>query len=468
MKKYLMGTVTAVMLILTLFMPVYANSGPVYWQGYPAAEMMSVEPDTPITVESEELVFDFSQQGHISYALEGRVTATYQMFNPTDEAQIVQMAFPFVGTLARLNTDEIMIAAEQEKIPYELYLGEQFQQARFSPAGEEKMAFAFSRIVDALTTQIYQAQNFADNEQGKLYFFTVTPTTEQEINFVLDFSFDPQQTKILTKGFNRYERDSAKTRIAAWCRQQTQLEVLVLCKDIEFESTAYTDGELGKQTKLYHEQKLVQTVKLKQYLLSFIQDKIPMQDKGLFAANQLYNLYAQFLDQIFTQNSGYCSENDLYAASNADRIMTLVYTVDFLPQEIKEVSISYQTVGTMDKRETTSPQYSYTYLLNPASHWKDFKNLNIKVITPQEAPYVINSSLELKQTEERVYTAKLPDLPNGDFSFTLFAKERITAADKIAGKVNRAFGYFTPLLLGVLSLIMVIFLLVFIKKRKQK
>ena len=68
MKKYLMGTVTAVMLILTLFMPVYANSGPVYWQGYPAAEMMSVEPDTPITVESEELVFDFSQQGHISYA----------------------------------------------------------------------------------------------------------------------------------------------------------------------------------------------------------------------------------------------------------------------------------------------------------------------------------------------------------------------------------------------------------------
>ncbi|NLZ39091.1 MAG: hypothetical protein GX893_05725 [Firmicutes bacterium] len=467
MKKIIRIIALILLLMLTSSAPVYANSAPVYWQGYPAAEMMSIDPDTPIIVESEELIFDFSQQRGFSYALEGKVTATYQMFNPTPEMQIVQMAFPFVGTLAQLNTDEIVIAAEKEKLSYEIYLGEQFRQARYSSAGEERMPFTFSGIVETLTTQTYQAQNFAENEQGKLYLFTITPTAEQEIIFALDFTFDPQQTKILTKGFNRYERDGNKIRIAARCHLQTQLEVLVLGKDLEFKSAAYADGELSKETNLYKEQKLVQTVKLKQYLLSLAQDKISVQDKELFATSQLYNLFAKFLDQYFTQNPGYCSVDDLDAASNSNFIVALVYLVEFMPQERKEVSIGFQTVGTMDKRETTIPQYSYFYLLNPASHWKDFKNLSIKVLTPEEAPFVVNSSLTLKQTGERVYTAKLPHLPNGDFSFTLYAKEKITVADKVAGKVNHIFGYFTPLLPGILAIAMIIVVLV-LRKRKHK
>ncbi|HHY05244.1 MAG TPA: hypothetical protein GX534_08680, partial [Thermoanaerobacterales bacterium] len=38
----------------------FANSGPVFWQGYPSSEIMSIENDSPIEVKKENLVFDFS------------------------------------------------------------------------------------------------------------------------------------------------------------------------------------------------------------------------------------------------------------------------------------------------------------------------------------------------------------------------------------------------------------------------
>ena len=92
MKK---STLYIILTLVVLYLPavVMANSGPTYWQGYPSSEIMLVKNNSPITVENEELVFDFSDYKGRSYTVDGKVTATYEMVNPTNKAQSVQMAF---------------------------------------------------------------------------------------------------------------------------------------------------------------------------------------------------------------------------------------------------------------------------------------------------------------------------------------------------------------------------------------
>ena len=57
----------------------YANSGPVTWFQYPDISVVTVDEDTSITVTKEELSFDFSDDTHADYSLEGKVSAKYEM-----------------------------------------------------------------------------------------------------------------------------------------------------------------------------------------------------------------------------------------------------------------------------------------------------------------------------------------------------------------------------------------------------
>src|SRR5690554_2160442 len=90
---------------------VSANAGPTYWKGYPSWESMSIHENSPIGVTKEELIFDFSQ-GERMGAAQGEVKATYQMINPSEKAQRVQMAFPFVGSLRQGEEEGIQIKVD--------------------------------------------------------------------------------------------------------------------------------------------------------------------------------------------------------------------------------------------------------------------------------------------------------------------------------------------------------------------
>src|SRR5690554_875888 len=106
MKKCIIFLIsTAIILSFPTF--AFSNSGPTYWEGRPSSQVLSIDQNTPITVEKEDLVFDFSVNDDPKtrelygegYTLGGKVTASYQMHNPTDEPLKIQMAFPFIGPL---------------------------------------------------------------------------------------------------------------------------------------------------------------------------------------------------------------------------------------------------------------------------------------------------------------------------------------------------------------------------------
>jgi hypothetical protein len=454
MKRLMTGIVFTVA-VFFLSAVVFANSGPVFWQGYPSSDIMSVDRDSPIKVEKENLVFDFSDSDYSAYTVSGRVTATYQMVNPTNEPQSVQMAFPFAGAIDRFTSGDIVITAGDSVLPFYLYAGDVVDSYLNPRQEDKKVSYDFAGIVNTITDQPYKADNFKENEKGRLYIIKVKPTTDQRINFAVDFTFDHEKTKVLTKGFNRYEREEQKVRIAAWCYKPQVLEILVLGQDIDLELNAYTDGELSQKTLFFTHQITAQEVELKPYLMESMKKNTNAQNNNMISDIQLYNLYAASLDKCFTQNMGFGSEYDLTAQENYQRILTLVYTVEFPPNSPKEVSVSYKTSGTMDKTKTTKPLYTFDYILNAAQNWSGFKNLNIEIIPPQEAPYITESSIELTKGENGVYTAALADLPGEDLSFTLYANEKITLLDKVGGSLQGSFGYFTPIVIGAALLLII-------------
>lgn len=442
---------------------VSANSGPVYWQGYPSSEVMVIQKDSPLIVKKEELLFDFSDTDDSYYTISGKVTAAYDMINPTDKIQSVEMAFPFVEALADLSLDDIVITADGNELPFKIYIGDKVDNRKYDRQADNSDIFDFSTIISTITDEPYRADNFDQDEKGKLYTIHIKPTTEQRINFAVSFNMDHENTKILTKGFNRYEREGEKARIAAWCYEPKTLEILVLGKDIEFNFAAYTDGDLSDKTNLYEYELYSQDVELKQHLMDYIKNNSDV-NNDMISDIQLYNMYAEFLDKNLTQNMGICPEEDLSQAEHLERIFIMTYTLEFSSNSQRKVSVSYKTTGTMDMTQTATPLYTFDYILNPAKHWAEFQDLHIKIIPPQEAPYIVNSSIEFERSSN-VYTATLTQLPEDDLSFTLYAKEKVSFIDKVEGIFKRSFGFFAYLSLMGLVIVTLIGISIFIMKQ---
>jgi hypothetical protein len=467
MKKLIESIILAT-IILSFSIMVFANSGPVFWQGYPSSDVMSIDVDSPISVKSENLVFDFSDDNSFDYSIAGKVTATYEMVNPTEESQSVQMAFPFVEALNSLSPESVVISADGRVLPYDIYFGA-IVESRGNPRYDEKEAsLDFANILDTITKEPYKAESFGENEKGKLYTIDVKPTTNQDIEIAVHFNLNSQKTKVLTNGFNGYERNNESTKITAYCDKPITLEIFVLGEDINIYTNAFKVGEQGKETDLFNYEISTGEVELKPYLLDYIKKNTNARNDSIIFNTQLYNLYAKALDRHFKINMGYCFVQDLLEQEYYKRIMTLVYTVEFPKNSEKEVSVSYKTSGTMDKTETAKPLYSFDYILNPAKNWSDFENLNIEIITPQEAPYIVKSSVDLIKGENKIYTAALADLPKEDLSFTLYANKNITLLDKAAGNLQNTFGYFAPFAMGTLVIIGIIIVMFVLTKMKNR
>jgi hypothetical protein len=465
MKKLVYGFIITI--LISSFSLVFANSGPVFWRGYPSSDIMTVDKNSPIEVKSENLTFDFSDEDNDSYSVIANVTAEYEMTNPTTETHFVQMAFPYIEKLNNTNYDDIKITSDGKELPYELYIGKSLNSYGSNSEENIKEKFNFDEIVNSLSNDMFEAKSFNLDEIGKLYYFEIKPTTNEGIDFTVDFTYDQEKTKIFIKNFNSFNRNEGNVRIASGCFDTQVAEIYVLGEDIDLNIKGYTIGSSKEETNLFTYEKIEKEVDIKTYLLDNIKEHSYANFEHI-SDIQLYNLYASALDKCFVYNLGFCSEDDVFAENSIVRIITLVYIVEFLPDSDHKVSVSYRTKGTMDKRNTIYPQYLFDYILNPAENWNSFNNLNIKIITPKVAPYIIDSSIKLNKEEGNIYNVNFERLPDEDLSFTLYSKEKITFLDKIEGKINRSFGYFAPIVIGIILIIALIVVISIVSKIKSK
>jgi hypothetical protein len=462
MKKLIKSMILATV-ILSFSTIVSANSGPIFWQGYPSSDVMSINADSPIAVKNENLFFDFSDYNDTDLTIRGKVTANYEMLNPTNETQSVQMAFPYVESIYSLSPESVVISADDIIIPYDIYFGE-VVEIHGNPRYEKETSFDFENIVNAISAEPYNAESFEENERGKLYTLDIKPIANQVINIAV--TFNSSKTKVFATGFNAYEQNNGRIKITASCHKPETIEFFVLGEDIALLINTFTAGKPKGETDLSNYQIETKNLEFKPYFMDYIKKHTNPGTRSMTSDTQLYNLYAKALDKYFKANMGYCSDYDFMEQAEYKRIMTLVYTVQFPKNSEKKISVSYKTSGTMDKTETAKPLYSFDYILNPAKNWDDFKNLNIEVITPKEAPYIVKSSINFIKGENKIYTATLPALPKEDLSFTLYADKKITLLDKTVGNFQSSFGYLALLIIGAFVFLIRIMIVVLLKKSK--
>lgn len=455
-KNKIIPAVTFMLLFNTL---AYANSAPTYWTGYPSGDIMAIDKNTPIMILNENLLFDFTGEHDSSYSPSASVSAVYEMQNSSNEHASVQMAFPFIKRFDESLTDDIIIKADDEVISYNTYIGSRVEEA-------DEATFNIEQIVKSISDKKYTAENFEENETGKLYRINASSASDK-INLALSFNFDREKTRVITKGFNRFERNDDNVRISFHIMEKEEHLIYILGEDIKFDIKGYTNGTLAETTESFEYEVTAEEIDLETYFKKHVGSYDNMESSHI-SDIQLYNFYAESLDKYLGYNLGICSESDIMSGIWTQHIIILVYTVDFPQNSKKEVSVSYNTIGTMNRRKTPEPQFTYDYILNPAKNWKEFNNLNIKIMTPQSAPYVVNSSIELKKASNGIYTAYLDELPEEDFFFTLYSKEKITWLDRARGYLNRKFGYFAPLVIGFAVTVLLIIVFAAVKGKRTK
>ena len=103
MKRAISLVIASILILLTV-QPVCANSMPDIWYGEKGNMPMPMEEGCPIEVKQEILTFDVQEFPKEEYATsdefleyDGKVTAEYTFYNPTDSKITARLAFPFGG-----------------------------------------------------------------------------------------------------------------------------------------------------------------------------------------------------------------------------------------------------------------------------------------------------------------------------------------------------------------------------------
>jgi hypothetical protein len=439
MRKNNIFIITLIILIPFVNL-VYANSGPIYWEGHPSLEILSIEENSPIIVENEDLIFDFSKDEYLEqgdHSISGLVTATYRMSNQTNNNQTVQMAFPIISSLSHFNLKDIAIKVDNENVPFDIYIGDEVRSIGNKKDNQENDRLNFKQIVKSINKEVYTPLHYNLNEVGKLYTYDVSTTSENNVNFVIDFTYNYEKTKIISKGFNGYRGNNNEVKITAWIDDNETLEVYVIGEDIDLNISGFADDKLSQKTNDYSYEVKEESISIGDYLKKSInnyEDLVRYND--YLTDNQLFNLFSKELDEIIGHDVSYFWIDDFYSLAYENRIFVFVYETSFPKQSKRDVSVSYLMGGTMDKTSTYDPLYTFEYLLNPAEKWADFNNLNIKIKPPKDHPYIVDSSIDLSRNEEGNYVGNFKFLPDKDLSFTLYSKEKITYIDKIKRKVD--------------------------------
>ena len=155
-------------------------------------------------------------------------------------------------------------------------------------------------------------------------------------------------------------------------------------------------------------------------------------------------------------------END-----DPDRERTaLVYTVEFPAGGTREVAVSYPSFSYSIQEGTTYWRHTFTYLLSPAQYWAHFGTLDVEISAPEEAPYIIDSTLPLEEAGEGRYTAHFDGLPEGELEFTLYREPSITLWDRCNAFLQDA-GY-VMFFLGPVILVVAVLVIVGVLLRRQR
>lgn len=466
MKKVL-AIALASTLFITPFSKVLANSAPVYWEGYPSTVIMSVDEDTDIRVDSEKLLFDLSEGLKGGYSPLCRITAEYVMSAGKDTTST--MAFPYIGSLQSLYEGEVKITADGEEVPFSLFFGEPAEGYGTFSDSEKKDPQPFSSILQAVSKTDYEPVSFDADEKATLVSIDVNKTGSSSLMISVPMDLQGKDTDIIALDFNGYSREGDRMELKSWVDSTDTIEFLVIGDRFDVAVEGYIDATEKEKNDGFTYEISEDEVDIRDFLLKEGERLLGRSIDD--DSSQYWNVMAREVDRAIQNNDGFASIDELTNALYTDRYILFIYSVDFMKETSREISVSYLSTGTMDKRETTTPKYTFSYLLSPASLWNGFKDLNMEIRTSETEPYLLESTLGFENTADRNYTASFEALPDKDLVFTVYKSEKVTLSDRFNGWLSRSYGliFMLTLLLPPIIVFAILFLIArAVWKRRSK
>lgn len=410
-------------------MHVSANSAQTEWEGAAPGGIVVSDSECPLIVENELLTFDIQKFPETFYesldeylAYSGKVTAEYTFYNPSDYTVRATLAFPFgkapdYGYIYDYDTGESCLDADASLYSITADGQELDKKLRFT-FQESGEAFDLDEELNKLEQGIVKDEFYRPDMPVTKYTYEFkgidneTYNAAQAMAVIDDWS---GRTKYFFGDTGGYSDLTEHVEVSVWAENGHEFTFYVIGDEPEEmpEWAIYADGTLEKEIDGVAVEKSAEKFTLEE----FAQLICGTAESANSAA--LYNAVIAMLNQS-EQRCGVIM-NDFYEAWLLESLMRWYeYEIILEPGQRLvnrvEAPIYPAVSGTGE-----SAEYTYTYLLSPASTWKEFGSLDVEIDTPF---YLTDSEPGGMEEREGGYSLALESLPEGELVFSLRSSNR--------------------------------------------
>ena len=458
-----------------------ANSARRIWYGVDMTGTVVKGENCPIEVEDEQLTFDISEFPNSYYEKKGdflkyngKVTAKYTFYNPSDDKVTAKLVFPF-GYYPEYGPDEydeenqtykriddtakfdIKINDKEIKknLRHSLYYSEYdfdiHKEMSFLIDGYIKDDFYSPKL--PVTKYTYEISG-VDKELYKL------ATAGIEVH-----PFDGKRKYYLEQSYGFTTDDKGRVRMGITAENGKEVELYVIGEPTkEMPEWKFYESSSNESKEIKGEVVLKSTSKL-----TFKEFALNNYDKsGQILDSDWYNVIVRLFNQNTVSNAGAIFMNVYDVEDISNSLMRWYeYEITLNPGEKITNTIEAPMYPTIDA-EYDPGVYRYNYLLSPASTWAKFGNLNVDINTPF---YLIDNSQDGFTKTKTGYNFKSSGLPEGELRFSLSAVEKPERKSNIGtfyilGMLMFGLLQILPIIVGVVAVVVLV--VVWVRKRRRE
>lgn len=427
MKKMNKGFICFCLSIFVMYSiteSVLANSAQSHWVGTTATGAIVTDESCPIIVENELLTFDIQEfpkqyyenvQEYLEY--DGKVTAEYEFYNPSDYTVDATLVFPFGSIpdygylqdqesgerILNSDTDKYAVTVNGEVIEKTLRHTLMFYGAQFDLEEDLK------KLHDGYMTDDFYAPDLPVTK----YTYQASDVDVETYNaataaFVL--SADPERTKVYMEQQCGGEDVNDGVRLDTWVELDNPFSVYVIGEALGGyrEWRFYENGACEKEIDGVMNLIDTEVITLRDFALSEYDEGTGILDYDWY--NAIITSFKQFEWEYGAIHS---MEVNMDIAEQLMRWYQ--YDISIEPGERMINTVTAPIYPSIDS-DYEPPVYEYTYLLSPGQTWQEFGNLDIIINSPY---YMQESAQEGFAWNNPGYELHLTGLPKGELTFTL-------------------------------------------------
>lgn len=448
-----------------------ANSARRIWDGVDMTGTVVKGENCPIEVEDEQLTFDISEFPNSYYEKKGdflkyngKVTAKYTFYNPSDYKVTAKLVFPFgyypeygpeeYGEENQVykridDTTKFDIKINDKKIKktlrhtfyYSDYDFDIHKEMSFLIDGYIKDDFYSPKL--PVTKYVYEISEV----DKKLY--------NREVARIEIPAFDGKRRYYLEQSYGFTTDDKGRVRMGITAENGKEVELYVIGEPVkDLPKWKFYESSSNESKEIKGEMQLKSTSKM-----TFKEFALTSYDKGgQILESDWYNIIVELYKQATVENSGaiFISVYD-----TGERLKSLLrwyeYEITLAPGEKITNTIEAPMYPTIDE-EYNPDIYRYNYLLSPASTWAKFGNLNVDINTPF---FMTENNQSGFTKTQKGYHFKSNGLPEGELRFSLSTVEKPERKSNlgtfyIIGMLMFGLLQILPIIVGVVAVVVLV------------